>query len=264
LLGVIGGILRSRQVAFAFEAGTDLLIKGNFETVGLHIICIVSVLLFLAAAMYMRLTSGKYNDESAGFIFTEKLLYIVSAFVLLFGVAYELIKGGAPAASRIIFMALSIFAAASVLIAAKHNRVNTSKDYAFFRLVPVFWNCFWLILFYRDRSSNPNVETYSYELLALAMSALMFYYSAGDGFGAPKPSIGLFFCMGTVFFSTTAVVGQIAGSVIYMSQSFHIDSAVYLLACAAFAFAAGLGLYVPGPVTQENGMTEDPPEPEDE
>lgn len=242
--GLVMSFFRARQLAFAYDAAG--LLSPDFS--GTLVLRIVSILFIVAAFAGILALNRRFYIPSAGYAKAEKTGYIIAAFALLAGSVYELVSTGTGITSRLIFMALSVFAAFSLIISAvfKYRTEDSAAygggKYSFFRLMPVFWCCFWLILLYRDRSPNPTIEYYAYELLAVSCGVLAIYYSSGDAFGSYKPAQSLIFCVLTVFFCAVSSVGQIFAGLFFGDSILLPDSTLFVLGLGIYAFSAALGV----------------------
>ena len=71
--------------------------------------------------------------------------------------------------------------------------------------VPVLFYCFWLIVSYKENSSDPALWAYCVEILALALQALAWFFVAGYAYGRAKPIKTLFFCQLAAFVNIIAM-----------------------------------------------------------
>lgn len=60
--------------------------------------------------------------------------------------------------------------------------------------LPVAFCCFWLVVSYRQDAATSVVWSYAPEILALAVSLLALFYTAGHAYGRPRPFAAVFLC----------------------------------------------------------------------
>jgi len=243
IAGLCGAFIRASELSRAFEPETGLQIPG--ESISL-IISAFTAAVIIAFAIISVLFKGRLKDglrvlpgdksTSAKILVTASALMLIGAAVFDFSVN----RGELPL-SRIIMIMLAAFAAISILIRA----VKPGKEYALFSLVPIFWCCFWLILIYRDRSVDPVVPDYIYELFAVVASALFFYGSAGYDFGSRKIRLNVLYGSAAVYLSTVTAVGPVAAKLLYSVDIVNTDVILYFAACTLYALGGMLWLLDP-------------------
>jgi hypothetical protein len=74
--------------------------------------------------------------------------------------------------------------------------------------VPVLFFCFWLIVSYKENADDPVLWDYAIEILAIASSALAFYYMAGYHFYRAKPMRSVYFILLAAFFCTMTLADR--------------------------------------------------------
>lgn len=194
ITGICGAVIRAAELGHSFEPDTGLLIPGIYVGVMRWVtisVVLISVLFsfFLKGKLQdgLHLLSGK--DDAI-----TKTFGVAGCFLLLGAAAYNYLGyRQVLRMSEIILLLLAAFAAVSLLIRIS----KPGRDYSIFSLVPVFWCCFWLILIYRDRSIDPVVEDYIYELFAVVATTLLFYGLAGYDFGSRNRRANVFFWPGS-------------------------------------------------------------------
>lgn len=95
-------------------------------------------------------------------------------------------------------------------------------------LEPCVLYCVWLISTYQDRSADPVVQDYLYEVLAIVTALLGLYFIAGHAFNNGKPRRAVFFCLAGAYFSlVTLADGHM------LADTFrHLFAVLYLTAHA--------------------------------
>ena len=102
---------------------------------------------------------------------------------------------------------LGVLSALSLLMLTRNNYWGERRgDRSAFLLLPAFGGCLWLVLTYRDMSSDPVVAGYACHLLALVAVTLALYYTVALSFGKhPRPRAALYFSLLAVYLCLTAL-----------------------------------------------------------
>ena len=207
VLGVFGAFFRWLQTSNAFDPETGCAIPGHATSTVFLLYCVLVVILICAAALfYFRRFPC---EKSAAALRCDSVVSSVVAWIL--GAAFVL------AALVMLFtahhvkypMLQRILGAFGILtgfclpfLAGKTERGSIGQ--AASALVTLFY-CFWLIFSYRFHSEDPVVWAYCVEILALACSAVAFYYVAAFHFGAGRGSRALVATQLAVFFTLSTM-----------------------------------------------------------
>lgn len=233
IAGIVGASIRAFELSHAFEPDSGLQIPGEPVSLVMIAFAVAVLLLFAVAASLLR---GKMKDDLK--VFSDEkgamsqMLVLASAILLFVAacVEYAFDRGGLPA-TRVIQILLAVFAAFSLMV-----RVwKPGRAYAFFALVPIFWCCYWLILVYRDRSIDPVVADYIYELFAVVASALFFYRTASYDFGIRNFRMTAFFGFSAIFLCTMTACGPILAKLLYDTAIANSETLLYFAACALYS-----------------------------
>ena len=232
IMGICGAVIRAVELQHSFEPNAGLLISG----INVQIMRWFTIAVILLSAVFAFLLKGKLEDGlhllSGKDDTVTKTLCIVGCFLLL-GAAANNYVGYRQVlrTSEIILLLLAAFAAVSLLI-----RIGKQgKEYNIFSLVPVFWCSFWLILIYRDRSIDPVVEDYIYELFAVVASTLFFYGLVGYDFGSRNRRLSVFFGLVAVYLCLVTALGPVLAAVLYDRTIVYANIILYYAACAIIA-----------------------------
>ncbi|MDR1299573.1 MAG: hypothetical protein LBJ84_04910, partial [Oscillospiraceae bacterium] len=107
---------------------------------------------------------------------------------------------GAVAYTELAFFILSAISAVSAAVVAHGAYIGHTGGFCrFLSIVPPIFFSYWMILLYRIHASDPVIVNYGYECLAIAASAMSFYFLAGYQYGKPEPGKTLFCIVMTVF-----------------------------------------------------------------
>lgn len=229
-LGAAGFALRKWELSTAFEPETGLVTPGMPSTIALIAVSAAAVLLFLLCAM------GKHADFTGEFhqAFAAKgntfflSAAVLGAFLAFGGAALELASvagsyrearamalqgmGGNPFLAILLPVVLAGFSAAAgasvLMLARKCYRGETVERMSGGVLLPAYALCLWLIVAYQARASDPVIQDYIYELLAIICALLAAYYLAGFAFQRPRPGKTVFFALSGVYFSLVTLADR--------------------------------------------------------
>ena len=102
---------------------------------------------------------------------------------------------------ELIFLALSgLSAVALALFAIETYQDPRRKIIYALSIVPTLFMCFWLIVLYRQNSSNPVLLGYLYQCLAITSAALGFYFTSGFVYEKPAPGKAVFTYLASIYF----------------------------------------------------------------
>jgi len=200
VFGVIGYLLRLHEVATVFDPISGLAARGMPVSLAL-----IGLSVFVIACLFvMSLAMRRARDVSFAEAFGKRP----------FGQAMLIFLGLAVTA----FSALE-FLAAQELEVLELIRIVTGLTAGFFGLflmavlaargtaviipavLPVFWLCLWLVLSHIDQASDPVLLGYAYQLFALALLLLSFYFIAGYAFGQARPGHLMFSTSSAIYFT---------------------------------------------------------------
>lgn len=193
--GAGGFILRRYQLADAFDTESGLVERGAESTFFLHILIAAFIAAVIAVAIFSAVRyrpHESFEDTFGTYSVLYPLVFIPVCAVWCCGTVIHYINStssGNVLPADIYFAILSLLAAVCVLFFAIGIFQNPRHKAPYIlSIAPIVFLCFWLILHYRDNATNPVLESYVYQCLAIVSSALSFYYIAGIHYG--KPSVG--------------------------------------------------------------------------
>lgn len=129
---------------------------------------------------------------------------LLSALILMFSADSSRI----PVMQRI-FSALAILSGASLpFILGKKGSEEANPNGGIASVVPVLFACFWLVFSYRVNAENPVLWAYCVEILAIAATALAFYYIAAYFYCRAKPDRALFTVQLAAFLDITTLADE--------------------------------------------------------
>ncbi len=208
VFSAFGAFFRWLQNMTAFEAETELYISGNVWGAAIVLLTII-----LAAAMAVLVLSLKdrqnltaresFADTMGGSTALYKPFYILLSLVMAAGAFMVLLSAG-----RDLYPMLQrALAAMGIVGAAGFAVMCASTGHSFDTTMPcvgaamwVAFHCFWLIVGYREIASSPVIWSYAPEILALVLSLLAAYYTAGFAFGKLRPLTAIYVCQVAAYF----------------------------------------------------------------
>lgn len=222
LAGGAGFGLRKWQLAAGFEVSTGLAIPGAPSAAALMAFsAAVVLLLFLltrkeekSLAWDTLYAAGYQNSLAATALILSAVLLLASAgaeWVSQSVNGFFAVSGDTPfarIASRLLpplRLVLCVGALPCVFLWARAllRREGGAENLA--TLEPCLLFCIWLISTYQLRSADPVIQDYLYEVLAIVIALLGFYFVAGPSFGNGRPRSALLFCLAGVYFSLVAL-----------------------------------------------------------
>lgn len=227
VLGAGGLLLRRWELATAFEPDTGLVTPGMPATLALGVLSAAAAVLFLVLAILCRPNGGRRSGEPASLEGDTLALSstVLGAFLMLGSAAVGCLslggqfrqaaaqaaqgKGGNPVLAVLlpfVLILLCLGSGVSLLSVGKDAyRGGGVRRYSGTVLLPAYTCCIWLIAAYQVRASDPVVQDYLYELLAIICALLAFYYVAGSAFEHARPGRTMFFSLCAVYFSLTTL-----------------------------------------------------------
>ncbi len=216
LTGIIGFFIRRWELDTVIDNATGLAEKNAPVTV---LLIGISVAVILAAMLTAILTSvrTKADREYARAFKPGSFLYVGLSFFLGLGwiVAivlqyFSLRSTGIITIIDWIFMLLAVLSAISVVILAMGAYTRrTGAGMLVFSIIPSLFFCFWLIILYKDNAKNPVLIDFCYQSLAIAASALSFYFSAGYAYKKASPGWTVFSFLTSIFFCIVVLADSI-------------------------------------------------------
>jgi hypothetical protein len=233
ITGVCGAVIRAVELYRAFDTDTGLMAPGDMSV---QVMRVFTVAVIIISAVLSALLKGRLADDlhllSGEDNTVSKIISTAGCLMLIAAAAYDYMAGRSTLrVSEIVLLLLAVFSAISLIV----RMIKPGKDYAFFSIVPVFWCSFWLILIYRDRSIDPVVEYYIYELFAVVTGMIFFYRLAGYEFGSRKPRLSVFFGIIAVYLGFVTALGSVIARVVFNLPIDHARGLLYYAASATVA-----------------------------
>lgn len=226
--GAVGIMLRRWQLATAFEAGTNLPIRGSTATIVLIGACVV------VAAILFLLSTGKTIPHScfASAFHCSGFLYFLGmcaagALTIAAGVFALLDWTREHKMLLILFAVCAIFCGVCImLIGAKNYKNSWTGRGSLLLLMPPFTCCLWLMLSYQNWARDPVVTDYVFALFSIMACMLACYYISAYGFALIRPTMIRFTSALSMFFCLIAL----ADSPNSMNTCMHLGMLLYILA----------------------------------
>lgn len=257
--GAAGFLLRRLQWGTGFEPDTGLPVSGNPPALILAALSLVMAALFLLLCRGEHRSFQGYDDAFlthdpgtraisnaavpclivAGAWRMQELLLTDWPEASLAAATAQMLGGsGIPALlGGILLPVLCVLfclgSAIAVLLITRNNYWGEKKGNRFVPLlIPAFGSCLWLILTYRDRSNDPVLAAYAYQILSIICVALALYQMATFSFSREHhPSATLFFSLMAVYFSLVALADgcRLTVSLLFLSCVLFFLSQSYVL-----------------------------------
>ncbi len=205
IAGVIGFFIRRRELETVFDPQTGL--AQSNAPISLALIALSAVVGLVLIAVLLSLGKAGAGDSYVKAFGSRGplpfFLNFLLCIVMLAGSAiylYDMFRSGSIPIPELILVVLAVFFAFSILtLSHSVYKGKSGNEVPFCSIVPIAFLCFWLILAYRGRAADPVILDYVYEMLALVLSFLGFYYSAGFAFGRLKPRRLILFSNAAVY-----------------------------------------------------------------
>ncbi len=233
IMGIAGFVLRRYELLHVFEEDTGLPTRGAPVTTALIILSCAA----LAAGIIIAILAGKCEPGSYGEAMYKGtwdfVLAAASGIAVVLGAVVGVISAagaGRMGIAELVQIILALAAGISMAVCAwKGVRRGDTNGLRLAAIVPAVFLCYWMILAYKDHSSDAVLLDYVYMLLAMAAGALYYYYSAGFAFNKPMFRRTVCCAVVTVFFAAAAAA--------------DMESAANRIIFAAIAVNALTGLF---------------------
>ena len=238
ICGIAGSILRHLQLETGFD-DQGLAINGNFYSIVLVILSLLlaaSFVLLMAKCKFSMAEENGISNHSDSAAFISMAFSLAGALCLIAGALISIMKysrGLLGQLEGLIYPATLLITAFCVLVfsmsAYKGKDLGKSGTAA---VLPIFFTCFWLVIYYRSNAANPVLYDYIYQLMAIIFGALAMFYHVGTLFGRSRPKRSLFCQCMCVFFCLTIQLEPM--SVTY--KLMYVFLMLYSLSCAFAPF----------------------------
>lgn len=240
IMAISGTAIRAAELGHAFEQGTGFHVQNSSITLIMLLFTGACLILFGLISVFFsdrtpkgyKLAPGEHTTLSKGLVAASGTVVLIAALAFL-AVSFDEANSMNQTLpmSKLISVLLAVFAAGSIMI----RSVKAGKEYTFFGLVPLYWSCFWLIIDYRDMSSNPTLLSYLYNLIAVILTVLFFSRVSGYDFDSAKVRLSIFIGLSSVYFCTVAAFAPVVAKLLYGSDVFDLSTTLYLSASVLFA-----------------------------
>lgn len=182
--------------------GAELLSQTGGDFTTLYIALCASVLLLCAAAVLLLNRERELPDDAEDL--PAPLWYKAARVLaaLAFFTAAYFTYTGVYDLSRAITLVQTVFLAACgvtcVFGAAGRRSVEQSRLAGLF---PLYYICFFLLIFYRDNANNPRLYSFALEIITLLAVMLALYFTVGMRFERHKPFLRVFSVLLGLFFA---------------------------------------------------------------
>ena len=208
-LGVVGFFFRREVLDTAFDA-SGLAIAGSHSAMMLlYLTAAAAFVCILLGALIggLRRSASEYVKafSPVGGLLHIIVNILIAAALIYAGYLIYLQAGSFSALDVLqllflVFLALS--AIAFIVMAMGAYRRKGSGALGVLSLAPPLLFCVWLISYYRDNSVNPSLLSFAFMCVALAVTALAFFYASGYAFGKPHRVLYLIAALLSIFLCT--------------------------------------------------------------
>jgi len=210
LLGIITGAIYYFSMANDYE-GEKLLLK-NGTILGLPLytfIVLFFVLCAIAFCAYFAFNTKEIVPKNYLELCKSNSIYVpvlnyISIFALALIVFYEILNFTETGLySSLILGVFTLFVVLILFfITTLVNKGKYNETYGMLTAVPVLWACFWLIIVFKDYTSDPIRMHYVFYLFAVVCTILALFYIAGFAYNVIKVKFTLFFTLCAMFLCT--------------------------------------------------------------
>jgi len=237
LAGIGGFLFRRSEHINVFDVITGLPVR-DAPVFGLAIYSLIFVIIVVVFAVRASIKHKALDGFESAFG-TDPLLYpVIFVLIGMLWIAGTYLHFANIAGNReisvddILFITFSALSAISVTFFAIEMYQDSRRNAPYaLSVVPTLFLCFWLILVFRDNSTNPTLISYSYQSLAIVASALGFYFTAGFLYGKPAPGRAIFAYNSAIFFSIITLADD---------HSFGITLLIYAIISANVVYSVML------------------------
>jgi hypothetical protein len=208
--GAFGYVLRRSELSRAFEPDTGLPVAGAASTRALIFYTLFVLVAALAVSIVVRRRffaaptyRGAFAPSNATYLVFAGLIcaaLLASAFIVFTRArGTDIARGQTAVAALTAVSGLSIFG-----LAFEAYRGRDFKASLLYTVVPELFLTFWLLLLYRRNQTNPVRLQYVFQCLAVAASALAFYFTTSYVYGRPSPARVVFTHSAAIFLLAVA------------------------------------------------------------
>ncbi len=206
VLGAFGVLLRWLQCETIFDAETGLPVRGAFISYLLVVVLIAFVAGLWWLAGKMNLDGAREEPEDAlalpcretGWALTAAAVVAGGGAILMFFTKNDMLL-------RITAL-LGLLSAA--VLAMTPSLPRWGGFGAFLSVIPVVFFCLWMVVFYKQNSTNPIVWRYAVQILAMAACLLGVFRLSGYVFYRMKPRRAIFACGLALTFALTVLMDE--------------------------------------------------------
>lgn len=210
--GIVGMLLRKKELATIFDSATGLAERGAAVTTLLGLLSAVVVLIsILYAAVGCR--NGRAEEPYEVIMAPRSplglLLLFISSVLIVIGGGWYFFAARAEGAGGIYTIAFAVLAIAAgvcqiVLAAASYSKKRAEGMSIAASVTPLYL-CLWLVATYRNYGTEPSLLRFCGMCIALIAATLSFYYTAGFAFGKFKLKRTVAVSLAAIYMCTVAL-----------------------------------------------------------
>lgn len=236
-----------------YWAGADGLIRALIGALGAALL-----VAFAVAAEGLRIKKEPVvSTPDNGY----RILLAGSGFVLLLAAGLFWLEGNGVV-SLLTLLKAAFPAACGVAALVRLQHGDRDRLSALLCLFPVFYLCFFLLLFYRANGKVPDMRIYGFETAAIIALLMGIYQDVSVRFEKPKPRRHtVFLCLGVAATAMELVILLLHKSMLLQINSFGWGLSAVML---GFSLQLCAGLFFPAPQVTREQQEPQAPEKENE
>lgn len=205
--GCAGFVLRKVEINTAMHGGVGLAEEWSVVTILLTVLtlAVIAFAVYFAAISYR----GKEDTFEMRYDALSTKISIGAAAASAIGAAlYAVGNFGLLSPIVLIFAALGLAGAAALYICCGEKAMENTIAKTICIAPPIFC-CLWLMLIYKDYSSEPQIIKFVYPCIAAAALTMSYYYSSGYFYEKNRPMETAAFSFAAIYLAMTAAADSV-------------------------------------------------------
>ena len=204
--GIVGFILRKIEISTVLHNGVGIAEEHMPVTIALAVLSVAVAIFAAVYAFKIAKNTGSIAGETPG-----AMVMLFGALLVLFGAGlYYFNNKENLTPMAIVFSVTAVICAVSFWFTARPTD-DEGELTKIMCVIPSVFCCLWLVLVYKENSSEPQIIKFVYKCLAIASITMSYYYSSGYFYGRKKPAPVTFWSILAIYFSivTLSEAGQL-------------------------------------------------------
>lgn len=212
IAGIVGIVLRKKELATVFDSSTGLAERGATVTILLGVLSAFIVIVSLAYAVVgcrNGKAPGAYERAMSPGNAVELMMLFLGGLAMIVGGVVYYFAARTEYAAGLYSLVFAVLAAASgvcqVILASAAYRKKRVEGMGIASVVTPLFLCLWLVATYRSYGTEPALLTYCGMCVAIIAATLSFYFNAGFAFGRKRLRSSVFFGLTAIYMCTVAL-----------------------------------------------------------